>query len=118
MSEMIKKLNTRIETLENTNREYNVRDNTSNYQIPQRRYNQPGPTQSNYSKPNPMRQQCPTLPNSDNPQGLCYYHGSFGYNARKCDKDDCRWSSFIVPPHSCNLKFCPWAKFMAPIPKN
>ena len=111
MSETIKKLNQRLESLELANKTFTNRTNDS-YQIPQRRSNQ---TDSNYYKP--INQTCPTIPNAQNPQGLCYYHACFGTKARKC-QDSCKWTTFTVPPHSCNINTCPWSKFIEPIQKN
>ena len=53
---------------------------------------------------------CPPLPSRASPQGLCFYHCSFGVRARKCEAG-CRWRYFKVPQHNCRREDCPWNNY-------
>ena len=123
-NEMMRKLNKRIDDLEIQNSKHNTVHTESNrrydsYYNP--KYDQNSGSFAARRQPNSNNRyndSCPKPPTAENPQGLCFYHACFGYNAKKCNKDDCRWRSFIVPPHDCNLRSCLWDKFMQPSQKN
>lgn len=101
MTEMLQNFNSRLTQLETAQNQ-----NQSNYQIPQTMIKPPISQQQLYKKSN-----CPALPSSANPMGLCFYHGSFGFKARKCNKDDCNWKNFKIPVHVCKDTPCPWNKY-------
>ena len=66
-----------------------------------------------YYQPPHKRSRCPELPNANNPQGLCFYHGTFGFRARNCaarQGKPCSWNEFTIPRHDCTNN-CPWNKY-------
>lgn len=119
MTETLKKLNTRIDNLENKN--VHQQPSLSANHFP--KHQSINPFQNYYPNPtsaNPssklnsnspaFKNYCPITPSANNSYGLCFYHCSFGVNARKCD-GNCNWSNFKIPPHSCSLNPCPWDRY-------
>lgn len=53
---------------------------------------------------------CPPLPNQTNTYGLCFYHGRFGNNSRRCNPG-CVWDRFQIPRHNCDKRSCKWNNY-------
>ena len=109
-TDMIKKLGKRLDDLEASNA------NTSrSFESFNRR---PDQRNQNFKFNRPSQPKCPKPPTAEDPQGLCFYHYSFGSKARKCGKEDCSWPNFKIPMHNCGHGPCPWDRFFLQNSKN
>lgn len=101
MNDTIKKMSSRLEEMElksNSTHSTERKVQNSYTNMPAKR------------KPFTPRNICPAIPTPQNPHGLCFYHATFGRNARKC-APNCNWTSFKIPHHHCNQQHCLWEKY-------